>query len=174
MSLTLPSTAFQDISSSFEMRYNDTAVHSVPVGINILGSILHMNALKSQNKTPYPLESTILAFPDLKPQWTYDNTAFVSILLIGMALAIIPGSFGILVVAERQVRTKEWITKRFLCLFMGLHDKTVFGWLLPHKTEVISSANQKKDRYHKDSLDFKVNPSTPVWIIGKFSKQLES
>ena len=29
-------------------------------------------------------------------------------------------------------------------------------------TEVISSANQKKDRYHKDSLNFKVNPSTPV------------
>ena len=100
------------------MRYNDTAVHSVPVGINILGSILHMYALKSQNKTPYPLESTILAFPDLKPQWTYDNTAFVSILLIGMALAIIPGSFGILVVAERQVRTKEWITKRFQSVFV--------------------------------------------------------
>ena len=86
------------------MRYNDTAVHSVPVGVNILGSILHINALKSQNKTPYPLESTILAFPGLKPQWTFDNTAFVSILLVGMALTVIPGPFGILVVGERQVR----------------------------------------------------------------------
>ena len=88
------------------MRYNDTTVHSVPVGVNILGSILHMNALKSQNKTPYPLESTILAFPGLKPQWTFDNTAFVSILLIGMGLIVIPGGFGILVVIERQVRSK--------------------------------------------------------------------
>ena len=86
------------------MWYNDTAVHSVPLGINILGSILHMNALKSQNKTPYPLESTILPFPGLKPEWTYDASAFTSILLIGLALIVIPGGFGIAVVAERQVR----------------------------------------------------------------------
>lgn len=86
------------------MRYNDTTVHSVPVGVNILGSILHMNALKSQNQTPYPLESSILPFPGLKPEWTYDGTAFTSILLIGMSLAIIPGSFAIEVVALRQVR----------------------------------------------------------------------
>ena len=85
------------------MRYNDTTVHSVPVGVNILGSILHMNALKSQNQTPYPLESSILPFPGLKPEWTYDGTAFTSILLIGMSLAIIPGSFAIEVVALRQV-----------------------------------------------------------------------
>jgi len=63
-----------------------------------------MNALKSQNQTPYPLESSILPFPGLKPEWTYDGTAFTSILLIGMSLAIIPGSFAIEVVALRQVR----------------------------------------------------------------------
>ena len=85
------------------MRYNDTTVHSVPVGVNILGSILHMNALKSLNQTPYPLETTILPFPGLKPEWTFDSTSFTSILLIGMALAIIPGSFAIEVVALRQV-----------------------------------------------------------------------
>ncbi|KAJ7372621.1 ATP-binding cassette sub- A member 5 [Desmophyllum pertusum] len=89
------------------MRYNDTAVHSVPVGVNILGSILHMNALKSQNITPYPLETTILPFPGLKPEWTFDNTAFVSILLIGMGLVLIPGGFGILVVAERQEKIRH-------------------------------------------------------------------
>ena len=85
------------------MRYNDTTVHSVPVGVNILGSILHMNALKSQNLTPYPLEANILPFPGLKPQWTYDGTSFTSILLIGLGLALIPGGFAIEVVALRQV-----------------------------------------------------------------------
>ena len=85
------------------MRYNDTTVHSVPVGVNILGSILHMNALKSLNQTPYPLEATILPFPGLTPEWTFDSTSFTSILLIGMSLAIIPGSFAIEVVALRQV-----------------------------------------------------------------------
>jgi len=93
------------------MRYNDTAVHSVPLGINIIGSILNMNALKSQNKTPYPLETTILPFPGLKPEFTYDGTAFTSILLIGLALIVIPGGFGILVVSERQVRTKSQFIK---------------------------------------------------------------
>lgn len=96
------------------MQYNDTAVHAVPVGINILGSIVHMNALKSQNKTPFPLESTILAFPDPKAQWTFDVPAFVSILLIGMALIVTAGSFGVLVVAEQQVRIRGWI-KVSLC-----------------------------------------------------------
>ena len=91
------------LSSSFFMRYNDTTVHSVPVGVNILGSILHMNALKSQNLTPYPLEANILPFPGLKPQWTYDGTSFTSILLIGLGLALIPGGFAIEVVALRQV-----------------------------------------------------------------------
>ena len=91
------------LSSSFFMRYNDTTVHSVPVGVNILGSILHMNALKSQNLTPHPLEANILPFPGLKPQWTYDGTSFTAILLIGLGLALIPGGFAIEVVALRQV-----------------------------------------------------------------------
>ena len=62
-----------------------------------------MNALKSQNLTPYPLEANILPFPGLKPQWTYDGTSFTSILLIGLGLALIPGGFAIDVVALRQV-----------------------------------------------------------------------
>ena len=85
------------------MRYNDTTVHSIPVGVNILGSILHMNALKSQNLTPYPLETSILQFPGLKPEWTFDSSAFTSILLIGLSLSLIPGGFAIEVVALRQV-----------------------------------------------------------------------
>ena len=89
------------------MRYNDTAVHSVPVGINILGSILHMNALKKQKKAPHPLESTILAFPEVKPQWTYNFVVHMSFLLIGKAFGTILGDLGVLIVAERQVRIKK-------------------------------------------------------------------
>ena len=105
------------------MRYNDTAVHSVPVGINILGSILHMSALKKQKKTPYPLESTILPFPDVKPQWTFNIVVLSSFLLIGKAFGTILGDLGVLIVAERQVRIKKWM-KVLVCL--ALCDKAVF------------------------------------------------
>ena len=135
------------------MRYNDTAVHSVPVGINILGSILHMSALKKQKKAPYPLESTILAFPDVKPQWTFNIVVLWSFLLIGKAFGTILGDLGVLIVAERQVRIKKWM-KVLVCL--ALCDKAVFEWLSSDKTKAILSANQNKDKYHKYSLDFKV------------------
>lgn len=95
------------LNSSFLLRYNDTTVHSVPVGINILGSILHMNALKSLNKTLFPLETTLLPFPRLKPEWTFDSTSFSAVLIIGMALTFIPGMFAIEVVAVRQDKLRH-------------------------------------------------------------------
>ena len=105
------------------MRYNDTAVHSVPVGINILGSILHMSALIKQKKAPYPLESTILAFPDVKPQWTFNIVVLSSFILIGKAFDTILGDLGVLIVTEQQVRINKWM-KVSVCL--ALCDKAVF------------------------------------------------
>ena len=90
------------LTSSFLLRFNDTMVHSVPVGVNILGSVLHMNALKSVNQTLFPLETTLLSFPSVKPEWTFDSYSFFSVSLIGFALVVIPGSFSIEVVAQRQ------------------------------------------------------------------------
>ena len=85
------------------MRYNDTMVHSIPVGLNILGSVFHMTALANQGQMPHPIQTVIKAFPSLSPQWTYDGTSFTAILLIGMAFMFIPGGFAIEVVAYRQV-----------------------------------------------------------------------
>ena len=93
----------QKLESIFEMRYNDTTVHSIPLGVHMIGTVLHMNALTSEGKAPYPLETTILPFPKIQAELTYDNTAFISIMLIGMSLAIIPGGFAVEVVAQRQV-----------------------------------------------------------------------
>ena len=90
------------LTSSFLLRFNDTTVHSVPVGVNILGSVLHMNALKSLNQTLFPLETTLLSFPSLKPEWTFDSSSFSSVLMIGAAFVVIPGSFAIEVVSLRQ------------------------------------------------------------------------
>ena len=83
-----------------------------------------MNALKKQKKAPYPLESTILAFPDVKPQWTYNFVVHMSFLLIGKAFGTILGDLGVLIVAERQVRIKKWM-KVSVCLALKC-DKAVF------------------------------------------------
>ena len=83
-----------------------------------------MSALKKQKKTPYPLESTILAFPDVKPQWTYNFVVHMSFLLIGKAFGTILGDLGVLIVAERQVRIKKWM-KVSVCLALKC-DKAVF------------------------------------------------
>ncbi|XP_074639186.1 cholesterol transporter ABCA5-like isoform X3 [Acropora palmata] len=96
------------LTSSFLLRFNDTTVHSVPVGVNILGSVLHMNALKSLNQTLFPLETTLLSFPSLKPEWTFDSSSFFSVLMIGIAFVVIPGSFAIEVVALRQGSLVPW------------------------------------------------------------------
>ena len=82
-----------------------------------------MSALKKQKKAPYPLESTILAFPDVKPQWTFNIVVLWSFLLIGKAFGTILGDLGVLIVAERQVRIKKWM-KVLVCL--ALCDKAVF------------------------------------------------
>ncbi|XP_015768993.1 PREDICTED: ATP-binding cassette sub-family A member 5-like isoform X2 [Acropora digitifera] len=95
------------LTSSFLLRFNDTTVHSVPVGVNILGSVLHMNALKSLNQTLFPLETTLLSFPSLKPEWTFDSSSFFSVLMIGIAFVVIPGSFAIEVVALRQEKLRH-------------------------------------------------------------------
>ena len=83
-----------------------------------------MNALKKQKKAPYPLESTILAFPDVKPQWTYNFVVHMSFLLIGKAFGTILGDLGVLIVAEQQVRIKKWM-KVSVCLALKC-DKAVF------------------------------------------------
>lgn len=85
------------------MYYNNTMLHSVPVGLNILGSTFHMLAQQMKGIEPHPIETKIHLFPPLTSQWKYDNTAFISIMLIGMAFVFIPGGFAIEVVSYRQV-----------------------------------------------------------------------
>lgn len=92
--------------SHFHLRFNDTMPHSIPVGVNLITSIFNMYVLKAQNKKPHPIKTTFKELPNLKPKWTYDTSAFVSIMLIGMGFVLFPGSFAILIVAQRQVNLK--------------------------------------------------------------------
>ena len=96
-----------NLNSAYTLRYNDSMVHSIPVGINAFSSAFHMTALANQGKDPRPVHTKLQLLPSLSPKWTYDSTIFTSTLLIGMAFVAMPGGFAIEVVAVRQVRPFE-------------------------------------------------------------------
>jgi len=100
-----------NLVSGFLLRYNDTMPHSLPVGVNLISSLFNMYVLQARNKTPHPIVTSFQSFPILKPQWTYDANAFVSVLLIGMGFVLFPGSFAILIVAQRQVSTLKHLNR---------------------------------------------------------------
>ena len=87
----------------FLLRFNDTTVHSLPVGINIISSLFTMFALEAKNKTSHPIKTYFQLFPKLKPRLTYDSNSFVAVMLIGLSFAVIPGGFAIMIVQQRQV-----------------------------------------------------------------------
>ena len=90
------------------LRYKDSSVFSIPVGITTMSNTVLRMALKKAGK-PYngrlnPIATSSKPFESLKAVWKYDHTVFSSIILIGLTFAIIPTGFAIEVVAFRQVR----------------------------------------------------------------------
>ena len=88
------------------MYYNNTMFHSIPVGLNILGSTFHMLAQQLSGVEPHPIEMSVQSFPPVKLPWTYDNSAFMSIMLIGLVFVLFPGGFAVEVVDYRQVSNR--------------------------------------------------------------------
>ena len=90
------------LQSSFRLVYNDTSLHSLPVAMTILANtILHMNSASNT------VNITTSSHPWPNPDTTTTTLAggvFGSVMMIGLAFAVIPGSFAIQVVYERQVK----------------------------------------------------------------------
>ena len=85
--------------AEYSTFYNDTLIHSLPVGINLINSALYRNATQSSNGisvASYP-------FPSKNPQLPFDPNSYTVILIVGIAFLLIPSGFGIDVVLDREV-----------------------------------------------------------------------
>jgi len=83
--------------------YNDTAVHSLPIGLNLLSNALAamvgpiaMPLIKT-NSNPWPVQ-------DFTGK---EYTSFAAAMFIGLAMVYVPASLAMLLVREREVSKKD-------------------------------------------------------------------
>eukprot|EP00794_Sanderia_malayensis_P009397 gene9396-10385_t len=89
------------------LRYNDSSFYSIPVGISTMSNTALRIAMK-KSKRPYSgrlnaIVTSSKTFESVKIPWTYDNTVFSSIILIGLTFALVPVGFSTEVVYYREM-----------------------------------------------------------------------
>ncbi|KAI8501113.1 ATP-binding cassette sub- A member 5 [Branchiostoma belcheri] len=95
----------QTVSGTFTALYNDSAIHSIPVLLNILNNALYGLALQSSGESPSG--RMIRLFTEPWPQLTRTVSAGANgglLILVGFALLGIPSSFASEVVRIREVK----------------------------------------------------------------------
>jgi len=101
-------TAVSSVSgkATYVIRYNDSSLYSIPVGLNTMSNIELRVAMKKAGMTYKgrlnPIVANTKPFKSLKIPWTYDADAFNAILLLGLTFALLPYGFSIEVVKNRQ------------------------------------------------------------------------
>ena len=93
---------------SYVLRYNDSHIHSIPVGITTLSNTMYkqINA-RAGNNIPdsQPIKTYSKMFQSLKPRLKFDGRTFISIFFIGFGVLIILSGFPVDIVRDRQVRS---------------------------------------------------------------------
>ncbi|XP_064604121.1 cholesterol transporter ABCA5-like [Liolophura sinensis] len=97
--------AAQGYDSSFTVLYNDTAVHSLPVAIDLLLNGLYGMVLASA--PPKHIHTFNLPWNNTETVLTFNNGAFSASIILALAFALIPGGFGTLIVREREVKARS-------------------------------------------------------------------
>ncbi|CAH1274359.1 ABCA5 [Branchiostoma lanceolatum] len=95
----------QSVSGAFTALYNDSAIHSIPVLLNVLNNALYGLALQSSGESPSG--RMIRLFTGPWPQLTNTVSAGANgglLVLVGFALLGIPSSFASEVVRIREVK----------------------------------------------------------------------
>ena len=84
--------------------YNDTAVHSIPVAINLINQIRFSNEMiRRKGANGGYIEVSSKPFPQVTTSNEFTGAAFSAPLFIGLALNVIPAGFGIEVTRDRKV-----------------------------------------------------------------------
>ena len=86
--------------------YNDSAVHSIPIAINIINQMRYsLEMMRSKGTAAGSAKINVASkpYPKLASAGQYNSGAFSAPLFIGLALNIIPAGFAIEVVRDRKV-----------------------------------------------------------------------
>ena len=84
--------------------YNDTATHSLPVTVNVISNAI----LRMLNPSAGLISIISKPWPDLSVSVAgFKQAMFSSVMLLGFGLSMIPASFGVTVVKDRQVRLTQ-------------------------------------------------------------------
>ena len=88
------------------LHYNDSHIHSIPVGITTLSNTMfkQINAQAGNNITdPQPIKTYSKTFQPFNPLLKFDEHAYLLISLIGLVVLIISIGFPVDIVRNRQV-----------------------------------------------------------------------
>ena len=90
---------------AYILRYNDSHIHSIPVGITTLSNTMYkqINTQAGNISDSQPIKTYSKMFQSLQPRWEYDNSALMSNFLIGLGVLIILAGFPVDIVRNRQV-----------------------------------------------------------------------
>ena len=95
--------ADEDSTSNFTARYNDSAVHSLPIVQNLITNTILGVLGSSANVTTY-----MQRFPNLEFDYSgFSGAVFGATFILGMALAFPPATFAMFIVGEREVHVQE-------------------------------------------------------------------
>lgn len=104
---TLTPSHLLQFDGAFTIFYNASATYSIPMLINALtNSILSLQANKT-GSTAQVISTTNLPWTADSGQNRFNNGAFSSIILIGMAFIAVAPTFAVYMVKDREVNLSE-------------------------------------------------------------------
>ncbi|XP_035696779.1 ATP-binding cassette sub-family A member 5-like [Branchiostoma floridae] len=97
----------QAIEASFVALYNDSAIHSIPVLLNILSNAIYGLAVQSNGSAPSGtvIRTAAQPFPEVNPTINF-NGAFGILMVLGFTLVILPAGFAMDIVKDKEVKAR--------------------------------------------------------------------
>jgi hypothetical protein len=99
---------FQSTRPAFTLYYNDSALHGLPLQLNIWANAWYR---AYSNDTSWKIDVTSRSLPKVNPTVQFSNRIFNAIRLIGLAFCMISGQFGYVVCEDRKVNMPFTVTR---------------------------------------------------------------
>jgi ATP-binding cassette subfamily A (ABC1) protein 5 len=114
----------QGIDTNVTLVYNSTAKHSLPILLNMVTNTL-LKLVKPASTSSIRVSSRPWLAKNNFPEGYFDGGTFGSVMLVGMAMALVPGGFGIGAARDRII-TKSKSQLRISGLTMNMYWFSAF------------------------------------------------